>query len=59
MHDGGAAAKCDVFVFTDCVLFFRTNHSAVADERRYRYRAGDQIFLLLREDVGLVEEQGE
>ena len=52
---------CDVFVFTDYVLFFEAKNSTShkLGKKTYRCKSGEQLFLLLREDVGRVEEQGE
>ena len=53
--------KCDVFLFTDFVLFLRAKSGTAAkvEKKHHRYHSGEQTFLLLREDVGRVEEKGD
>jgi len=52
--------KCDVFVFTDSIWFFRAKKSTLEklNKAHYRCRSGEQHFLLLREDVAAVQEIG-
>jgi len=52
--------KCDVFVFTDSIWFFRAKKSTLEklNKAHYRCRSGEQHFLLLREDIAAVQEIG-